>query len=293
MNGARKVFAGILVAFTIQFGGGCSAWAMTPFSLTAKNADLSKLNAVKDCLDFTFCRLTTTHLTQLGNEYIYELRTTAESGAELDNAINRCVFETMDTQIKIVDLSTHLEVTRHMVAGHRPDFEQMHPNLYAPDFTEAQKNQHYQHVKMLLAENKYQEALEYDVKILGLQTYGYTIHPDPKMKDYMITDHSKKDIAVGTAFFEEPCDLLRGVRHEFEHVYQAARTRECIAEGGIVSLNDHNYRERSAHLDDLANLDRMCPIQADLARQRASITKRALTQYFSKDPTAIPNRPDL
>lgn len=93
----------------------------------------------------------------------------------------------------------------------------------------------------------------------GIDLHGYKLTYTGKKDSYAVTQHKDKTIKYGTDWLSETCDFIRMIRHEAEHVAQMKMANSC----GKHNFDDHQMRERAAHLNDARFIKTVCPNKKD------------------------------
>ena len=107
---------------------------------------------------------------------------------------------------------------------------------------------------------KWPQAISSILKNTGWQTSDYEISVDPDLKDYAIVEHQYDTIRLPENDVLSVCDLIFFMRHELEHVQQTDYADECLANEGVkTAFQDHNERDRTAYISDIAGSEAYCP----------------------------------
>lgn len=111
-------------------------------------------------------------------------------------------------------------------------------------------------VGKLLKEKKIKDAEALVLYTWGIDLKGYALKYTGLEGSAAVTFHGSKKIEYGKAWTNEPCEYIRMLRHEAEHVAQMARAKFC---DGDHNFNEHKMRERAAHLNDALFIKTVCP----------------------------------
>lgn len=84
------------------------------------------------------------------------------------------------------------------------------------------------------------------IRTLGIDTLGYTVSIGTLGEGVgAVTDHDTKTIEVAQSTSGD--ELVRTIRHEFDHVLQSKLAGQC---GSGNAFTEHDVRERAAYLND-------------------------------------------
>ena len=87
----------------------------------------------------------------------------------------------------------------------------------------------------------------------------YKFVVNQKEKKYAFTFHDRKKIKFPGSFDFTPCQFVRMLRHELEHIQQVKFENQCATFHQKSSFQDHIERERAAHFSDVAEAELYCP----------------------------------
>lgn len=133
-------------------------------------------------------------------------------------------------------------------------------------------------VKNLLKSNKVKEAQRIILYTWGIDLHGYDLSYSGKKGNFAVTNHDKKTISYGSDWLTEPCDYIRMIRHEAEHVAQMKMANSCPTH----NFDDHKNRERAAHLNDARFMDNICVNTKDGNDVRKFCLDRFRSNYMNK-----------
>lgn len=240
------------------------AIAETPvdYEIVVVGNDLAEINQVKNCIDYTVCEYAS-NILERNQQYSKMTIHVKLDRAELKQVSEKCV----------IPYQSEFSMTvRRAGASHSLDLnpaqsilfstaERWNQNpLYVKNFSRDENEMQLSAITRMIERRRYTEAMIYASQVYELDFNGYALRYNPRKKDaeYALSDHQEKVVQIGHNFFETACDLMVGLRHEAEHVYQMKRESECRAMKKVSAFQDHLYRERSAYLNDIYNVRRYC-----------------------------------
>lgn len=228
------------------------------YRFTITSNDLTAINAAKNCIDYSLCEDPATSINTEARRM--HVRVNLETDAKAIRVFQNCNLTqygadaTLTNESQNKNLSVQVESNPRLLANPQVQVK----NVFTPILSTEEKSKFNRDVDTLLGEKKNNEAMQLIIKTLNLDTYDYQVSIDEKPSGYAVTDHDKKTIRFDPAFFTDTCSLVRGLRHEFEHVGQWKRAVSCANKGLRHSFFDHVERERSAYLNDIANYSHYC-----------------------------------
>ncbi len=243
--------------------------------------DARDLIHAKNCLDYRFCLPTNTSLKKLviqnKIQYLFSVSIKMDP-ALLPEVVQECGLAALKNKLKIYNTTTQKEFDL-LENNPKPNtFRSDHKNISIHPSTLYTKAFHFLQLRHLLKKKHYQEAIDYVVNAFEFKTFEHRLRPDLTLNHYSITEHAKKEIRIGTDFLAEPCILILGIRHELEHAQQYAQANTCRAQNKYHNFQIHRHRERTAYLNDVANLSNYCP----LAYYSNPLRENALDQLFTR-----------
>lgn len=228
------------------------------FYLYFEGKELEDLQTLKNCLDYSMCGKHQESI--VDDPKNYRLHIWKEmSQNEIQMLLRSC---------PIPDLARKLVIRKKSQTGESVKLDKTLPNfplqlslsrkaspaIYA-NVTKESAQAVVTKVGTLLGQKKTEEAEALILKTWKIDLHGYNIRFTGESGGHAVTHHDKKEIAYGSAWLKEPCDYIRMIRHEAEHVAQMKMARSCSSH----SLSDHKMRERAAHLNDARFLREICP----------------------------------
>ena len=228
------------------------------YQFSTSDNDLGKIVLVKDCLDYTFCGGEGASLA--GGNPDYRLHTFIElTDKQFRVALNVCNFAKIGVKVSIKNLTKNTFVTVPDVDTGK-DMRSSVPTVFMGNVFGGEQTSKYNKIKVLMDDNKKQEAVDAVLAEYGISTAGYSVKFGGNMgKAGAVTDHQLKTVTVSDSAFSDPCILILTMRHELEHVAQFSKVTSCAAQGRSHNFTDHVTRERSAYLNDIRNIPLVCP----------------------------------
>lgn len=219
---------------------------------------LQELQTLKNCLDYLKCGTARESLVDDPKKYRMHIWSSFTK-TELSNFILSCPIENFhkkvtirrkDRQGEIVTIKlsndnfakTFMSKAASPAIFHRPSAQ----------VTKATVDK----VGKLLKEKKIKDAENLVLFTWGIDLKGYVLKYTGLEGSAAVTHHGPKKIEYGKAWTDEPCEYIRMLRHEAEHVAQMSRSKFC---DGDHNFNQHKMRERAAHLNDALFIKSVCP----------------------------------
>lgn len=141
--------------------------------------------------------------------------------------------------------------------------------------------QSFAEIEALLVNKQPQKALDLALKVMGFKTHGYQIKISQNIEQTVAeTNHDTKEVLLGELVLSSPAMLFYYLRHELEHVEQGQQGIKCYDLVGKSDFLDHRHRERSAHINDLVAVKKICGTdQACLGMLYENSLQRCLEYY--------------
>lgn len=219
---------------------------------------LQELQTLKNCLDYLKCGTARESLVDDPKNYrmhIWSSFTKTELSnfmlsCPIDNLHKKVTIRRKDQQGEIVTIKpsndnfakTFMSKAASPAIFHRPSAQ----------VTKATVDK----VGKLLKEKKIKDAENLVLFTWGIDLKGYALKYTGLDGSAAVTHHGSKKIEYGKAWIDEPCEYIRMLRHEAEHVAQMSRSKFC---DGDHNFNEHKMRERAAHLNDALFIKSVCP----------------------------------
>ncbi len=219
---------------------------------------LQELQTLKNCLDYTKCGTAKESMVDDPKKYRMHIWSSFTK-TELKNFLLSCPIEDLhkkvtirkkDQQGKIVIIDasndgfakTFLSKAASPAIFHRPSAEVTKMTV--------------EKVGTLLKESKIKDAEALILLTWGIDLKDYELKYTGLKGSAAVTHHTSKKIEYGKPWIDEPCEFIRMIRHEAEHVAQMTRSKFC---DGDHNFNEHKMRERAAHLNDALFIKSICP----------------------------------
>jgi len=229
------------------------------FDIMVTSAHRGDLIQAKNCVDYTMCGKTSTSLALSYPENRFHTYVSMDSTEELQLTLNSCHFRRHGLNVTIFNTTTHQMIPYTDYFPNFMDYRTLLPEVFLRNLTPAEKKNKYEKITALIKTNRQQEALEQAILEYGLPTHGFRFQSTRRNMGSAaaIIHHEEKMIEFVP--FTDACELIADVRHELEHAKQIERVAECKNRGKSHNLSDHIARERSAYLNDIANITQYCP----------------------------------
>jgi hypothetical protein len=228
-----------------------------PYYFYFEGKNLEDLQALKNCIDYTQCGRYEESIVDDPANYRMHLWKSM-SMDELNNLVKTC---------PIPDLAKKLVVRYKDQKGKNISVKQLKPYPEAQKTVSKKASPAIFHepsqpvskavvdlVKKLLLTGKTNEAHNMILYTWGIDLHGYSLSHTQQKGSFAVTNHDQKTIKYGNDWLSEPCDFIRMIRHEAEHVAQVKMSNSCPTH----NFDDHNKRERAAHLNDARFMNNVC-----------------------------------
>jgi hypothetical protein len=229
----------------------------TSYYMYFEGDTLEDLQSLKNCIDYTMCGKYQESIVDDPKNYRLHLWKSM-TPKQLSSLVKSC---------PVTDLAKKLVVRENNQDGKIVDIKKIKPrhksekkvsNLASPaifhDPGEAVSNATVDIVKKLLESNKIQDAHNIILQTWKIDLHGHELIYTKKPGTFAVTNHSKKSITYGKEWLKEPCDYIRMIRHEAEHVAQVKMSKTCPDH----NFSEHKNRERAAHLNDARFMKNIC-----------------------------------
>lgn len=242
--------------------------------------ELEDLQALKNCIDYSFCGKSTESIVDDPKNYRLHLWKNMSMG-EVQTLMKSC---------PIKDLAKNLVVRKKSQTGTVIDLKKFLPNnLFQTQMAKRASPAIYHQqtaknakaavdlIRSFLKAKNIAAAEKLILATWGIDLHGYKLNYTKEPGGYAVTNHGKKEISYGNDWLDEPCDYIRMIRHEAEHVAQMKMANSC----GVHHLKDHKNRERAAHLNDARFLRDICPNTKDGESVRNHCLNRFRSNYMN------------
>lgn len=232
--------------------------AENPYYMYLETDELEDLQEFKNCIDYSQCGKYNESIVDDPANYRMHIWKSMEP-SELNDLIRSCpvkdlakklVVRYKDQKGKIIDVSKikqfpfqqkDMEKKANPAIFHRP----------SQKVAMAMVNV----INNLIKSNKIAAAHNTILATWGIDLHGYSLIYTGEKNSYAVTQHGDKTIKYGKDWITEPCDYIRMIRHEAEHVAQMKMANSCEKH----NFDDHQKRERAAHLNDARFIKTVCP----------------------------------
>lgn len=241
---------------------------LTKVHFTAISERLQDLQPLENCLQYLFCARSHSKIVYNSKEFVLSVELSLGAKA-ISEVIVACHLGQQKARISIVDeqgqdLSKILRSRSRTLNSFIPDIL-----VVTPEQSLRLKNS-MSKIGFLINSFQYKAAIDEAAADLQADLNGYRIKYVPEGTfQGAVTDHGIREVQISRAMMQKlhPCELVRILRHEVEHIHQISYVNTCNLSGAKVELSDHNHRELSAHLNDELNLGNYCE---DLAWMKSS-----------------------
>jgi hypothetical protein len=223
------------------------------YQISLFGTKLGTLQRVKNCLDYHVCKPVESSVAGGNPDFRLHLFVNLER-SELEWFANECGVDQDQTRMVILDGSTR--VPESILLMQAKNLEMKAP-IDIPFRPLEDLQRIHDETANLIRNGSFDEAIQYALDSFGIPLGGYriVISKDPK-QEFSQTDHFQRVIEIGRGHFFSPCNLFLALRHEAEHVKQVRFDDSCRTP---TTFTDHFSRERSAYLNDVRTIKRMCP----------------------------------
>ncbi len=228
-----------------------------PYYFYFEGKELEDLQTLKNCIDYTQCGKYQESIVDDPSNYRLHLWKSM-SPDELTNLVRTCpipdlskklIVRAKDQNGKIIDLKG----IKTFPAAQLRVAQKANPAIFHEP-SQAVSIAMVNVVKNYLAAGKVSDAHRTILYTWGIDLHGYKLSYTGQSGNFAVTNHGKKTIMYGKEWLADPCDYIRMIRHEAEHVAQMKMAKSC----GDHNFDDHNKRERAAHLNDARFMKNVC-----------------------------------
>ena len=257
----------ILICLSILFYTSTPASADL-FQVSIISKKPGDLIAAKNCLDYHFCENTKSVFMGDSSEYQFHSRIELPDSRALQTALSDCQLATQNITLIAKNMSTQTQITLDLIDSKESKFKNSYPGIYFKPLRYREMNQNYKNIQKLLNHDQDAEAGKLILETFQIPDLNFKIEfTSRNMGSALAIAHTENDSKrIEIAKHQNACELIRIIRHEFEHVIQLNRTETCKQQGYHHSFEDHFARERSAYLNDYANLPYFCPFDNEVKR---------------------------
>lgn len=253
------------------------------YYLYFEGKSIEELQILKNCIDYSKCGKSKESIVDDPKNYrihIWDKFTKSE----LQRLINLCPIPNIQNQILIrrgnnegekITLVPNRTESEAQTAGYRRAANPAVFTKISPKSAEEAMKK----ISAYLKDEKTTEATDLILKTWNIDLHGYDLIYTKKPGSYATADHQKRQISYAKDWLANPCDFVRMIRHEAEHVTQVKQMRSC---GGDHNFSDHKMRERAAHLNDALFIGTVCPHAPERVKSiRDFCVKRFKNNYFN------------
>lgn len=230
----------------------------TPYYFYLETDELEDLQAFKNCIDYSQCgKYQESIVDDPKNFRMHIWKDMMPS--DLTELVKSC---------PVKDLAKKLIVRKKNQTGDIVNVKNIAPDIikqralmknanpamfYEPNETDAKKM--VEVIRSTLKMNKVATAHQLILNTWNINLHGYSLIYTGQTGSFAVTQHAEKTIKYGKDWLTEPCDYIRMIRHEAEHVAQMRMANSCY---GAHNFGDHTKRERAAHLNDARFIKNVC-----------------------------------
>lgn len=253
----------------------------TPYYFYFEGKELEDLQTLKNCIDYTQCGKYQESIVDDPSNYRLHLWKSMGTD-ELTNLIRTCpipdiasklVVRTKDQKGKIINLKG----IKTFPAAQIRVSQKANPAIFHEP-SQAVSIAMVNSVTKSLAAGKINDAHKTILYTWGIDLHGYKLNYSGQPGDFAVTNHGKKTIGYGKAWLSDSCDFIRMIRHEAEHAAQMKMAKSC----GEHNFDDHNKRERAAHLNDARFMKNVCANSKAGETVRKFCLERFRKNYMNK-----------
>lgn len=229
-----------------------------PYYMYLETDELEDLQEFKNCIDYSQCgKYNESIVDDPANYRMHIWKSMAPS--ELNELIRSCpvkdlakklVVRNKDQKGKIIDVS---KIKPYPIQQKNVAKKANPAIFYQP--SEAVAMSMVNVIGNLIKTKQISAAHQNILYTWGIDLHGYSLTCTGQKGSFAVTQHGNKTITYGTDWLTEPCDFIRMIRHEAEHVAQMKKANSC----GEHNFDDHQKRERAAHLNDARFIKTVCP----------------------------------
>lgn len=229
----------------------------SPYYMYLETKELEDLQAFKNCVDYMMCGTYEESIVDDPKNYRMHIWKNM-TGLQLTDLIRSCPVKDLAKKLVVrYGSQTGKIVTLKNLnpdpAKQKSLSKRSSPAIYHEPSAETSKKV-VEAVRSLLKTNKIEAAHKLILSTWNIDLHGYALKYTGEKGSYAVTFHGQKVIKYGKDWLTEPCDYIRMIRHEAEHVAQMQMARSCFTH----NFNDHKKRERAAHLNDARFIKNVC-----------------------------------
>lgn len=219
---------------------------------------LQELQTLKNCLDYTKCGTARESIVDDPKNYRMHIWSSFTK-TELSNFLVSCPVKDLHKKVIIRNKNQRgsLVSIKPSDNSHAKNFltKKASPAIFHQPSPAVTKKT-VERIGQLLKQSKIKEAEKLVLYTWGMDLKGYKLNYTGLDGSAAVTNHGSKKIEYGKAWIDEPCEYIRMLRHETEHVAQMTRSKFCE---GNHNFKEHKMRERAAHLNDTLFIKSICP----------------------------------
>lgn len=258
----------------------------TPHYLYFEGQSIEELQEIKNCLDYLKCGKSAESIVDDQKNYRIHIWDNL-SRKELNQLSNSCPIRNLQQRLVVrkkdqtgkviplkVDATARLQQESYKKAANPAIFTHISPK---------EASLVMEKISVLLKAEKTKEVTDIILKTWGIDLHGYSLEYTKKAGSFATADHKNRKVSYTKDWLGNPCDFVRMIRHEAEHVAQFKMMKSC---SGNHNFADHKMRERAAHLNDALFIKTVCPhIPDKVSIIRNFCVKRFKENYFVTVPS--------
>lgn len=255
--------------------------ATTPYYFYLETTELEDLQAFKNCIDYSQCgKYQESIVDDPKNFRMHIWKNMSES--QVTDLVKSC---------PVPDLAKKLVVRKNGQTGALVNVKNIKPNVFSQKALASSGNPaiYYEPsaqtsktmvevIRSTLKQNQVATAHKLLLSTWNISLHGYSLTYTGQKGSFAVTNHGEKTIKYGKDWLSEPCDYIRMIRHEAEHVNQMRMSNSCY---GDHNFADHTKRERAAHLNDARFMKNVCGTLKDGETVRQFCLNRFRTNYMN------------
>lgn len=234
-----------------------------PYYFYLETDELEDLQAFKNCIDYSQCGKYQESIVDDPKNFRMHIWKSM-TASELTELVKSCPVK--DIAKKLVVRKKDQTGSLVSVKDIKPDeirqkimLQDANPAMFIEPNESYSKNK-VEVIHSMLRQEKVNDAQKMILKTWNINLHGYNLKYTGEKGSFAVTHHKEKTIKYGKDWLSEPCDYIRMIRHEAEHVAQIRMSNSCY---GNHNLSDHKRRERAAHLNDARFIKNVCgPLKA-------------------------------
>lgn len=239
-----------------------------------RSPKFQNLQIIKNCFDYMFCKTYTQNFSpgsedyfQVAKDYSVDIHISLNSD-ELKAFFHGCNVDAFEGTIELRDDRTMqpiaippLAVMKQINVKETEFLNQLAPAEISLIQDRSSIESSKKLIQKYIDEEQYELALNQTLKDFKLTYCNYDVSYDelPGSTCGQI-DKGNLLMTIDMVQIKDDCLFIGTVRHEVEHIRQHNRVDQCK---GITNFKSRTNKERSAYLNDLLNMDRICPEEAD------------------------------